>query len=344
MRCPLLSILALSLAVAPAPLPAGEAGDARLPLADGWSLQSSAQVAAKGDAVSTVGFVADGWHKARVPNTVVGALVEDGTYADPYFGMNLRKIPGTTYKIGERFTLIPTPDDSPFKPAWWYRTEFDVPAAAAGRPLWLHFDGINYRANIWVNGTQIAHATDVAGVFRRYEFDVTKLAQGGGEERGGGRRCSVPSPTTSPSCGSTGTRPPRTRTWACGATCTSRTAGRSRCATRTWSRKLDLPSLATRAADRHRGGEERHRPRRSPAWCAGPSRARGSRSPSPWRRGRRKLVRFTPADDERAHAEEPAGLVAVPDGIARAVHPRPRGRGGRRALRPAAGALRRPAR
>src|SRR5688572_15279921 len=180
MRCPLLSTLALALAAAAAPpLSADEAGDARMALAQGWSLQSSAQVSAKGDAVSTVGFGTAGWHKARVPNTVVGALVENGTYVDPYFGMNLRQIPGTTYKIGERFTLIPTPDDSPFKPAWWYRTEFELPAAKAGRPQFLHFDGINYRANIWVNGTQIANSKDVVGVFRRFEFDVTKLVKAG---------------------------------------------------------------------------------------------------------------------------------------------------------------------
>jgi exo-1,4-beta-D-glucosaminidase len=40
--------------------------------------------------------------------------------------------------------------------------------------VWLHFDGINYRANIWLNGARIATSRDVAGVFRRYEFDVTE--------------------------------------------------------------------------------------------------------------------------------------------------------------------------
>ncbi|MFS8070987.1 MAG: glycoside hydrolase family 2 protein, partial [Byssovorax sp.] len=168
---PVLAVLAI------APVVAAE--DGRLALRDGWAIQSAAKVPAKGEAISAAGFAPDGWHKARVPNTVVGALVEDGTYPDPYFGMNLRAIPGTTYKIGERFTLLPTPPESPFKPAWWYRTEIDIPASMTGRPLWLHFDGINYRANLWVNGTQIAKATDVAGVFRRYEFDVTRVAKPG---------------------------------------------------------------------------------------------------------------------------------------------------------------------
>jgi exo-1,4-beta-D-glucosaminidase len=179
MRCPLPSILVLSLA-ASGPLHAARADDARQPLAS-WHLQSSAQVAAKGDAISRVGYATDGWHKARVPNTVVGALVEGGAVPDPYFGMNLRKFPGMSYKIGERFTLIPTPSDSPFKLTWWYRTEFDLPAAKAGRPLRLHFDGINYRASIWMNGTRIATPANVAGVFRRYAFDVTKIARVGGK-------------------------------------------------------------------------------------------------------------------------------------------------------------------
>src|SRR5688572_73271 len=178
MRFPVSALLAAPLAAMAATTPS-PADDGRLALASGWSLQSSAKVAAKGDVLSRPGYDTAGWHGARVPSTVVGALVEDGTYPDPYFGMNLRKIPGTTYKIGERFTLIPTPADSPFKPSWWYRTEFEVPAAKSGRPLWLHFEGINYRANIWMNGTQIAGAQDVVGVFRRYEFDVTEVARPG---------------------------------------------------------------------------------------------------------------------------------------------------------------------
>src|SRR5262245_23013319 len=152
---------------------------ARLPLNTPWALQSSAKVARGGEALSQPGFETQGWHAAAVPNTVVGALVEDGTYPDPYFGMNLRSIPGTTYPIGERFTLLPMPTDSPFKPSWWYRTEFELPAGLADENIELHFDGINYRANIWVNGSRIASADEVAGAFRRYEFDVSRLARAG---------------------------------------------------------------------------------------------------------------------------------------------------------------------
>jgi exo-1,4-beta-D-glucosaminidase len=93
--------------------------------------------------------------------------------------MNLRSIPGTDYPIGKRFTLIPTPADSPFKPTWWYRTEFQAPRAPTGGAYWLRFEGINYRANVWLNGTRLAHEREVVGAFRRYEFDVTRLLRPG---------------------------------------------------------------------------------------------------------------------------------------------------------------------
>ena len=162
-----------------APRAVGDAPPERISLRTGWTLQSSAKVEAGGGSLSTPGYGARGWHAVAVPNTVAGALVENGTYKDPYFGMNLRALPGMDYPIGQRFTLLDTPKDSPFKPSWWYRTEFEVPAAHAGRSLALHFDGINYRANIWVNGQQIAKADEVAGVFRRYEFDVTRILRAG---------------------------------------------------------------------------------------------------------------------------------------------------------------------
>lgn len=104
---------------------------------------------------------------------MVAALVADGTYPDPDFGMNLRKIPGTGYPVGANFANLPMPKDSPFACSWWYRSEFAIPADFHGRTAWLHFDGINYRANIWINGKKVADAKQVAGSYRIYDFDVT---------------------------------------------------------------------------------------------------------------------------------------------------------------------------
>jgi exo-1,4-beta-D-glucosaminidase len=153
---------------------------ARVPLETGWFLQSSAKIRINGDAISRPGFATAAWHRIAVPNTVVGALVESGVIReDLYFGMTLRKLPGVSYPIGERFQLLPMPADSPYKPSWWYRTEFDLPRQPGRERTALHFNGINYRANIWLNGRRIARATDVAGAFRRYEFDVTNVIRAG---------------------------------------------------------------------------------------------------------------------------------------------------------------------
>jgi exo-1,4-beta-D-glucosaminidase len=57
--------------------------------------------------------------------------------------------------------------------------EFENPREFAGRESWLHFLGINYRANIWVNGKKLADRTDVAGPYRTYELNITKLLRNG---------------------------------------------------------------------------------------------------------------------------------------------------------------------
>jgi len=146
-----------------------------LTLSTGWAIQSACETKATGADISTPGFRTAGWHSATVPATVVAALVADNTYPDPYFGMNLRSIQGTTYPIGKNFAELPLPKDSPFRCSWWYRTEFRAPEDFRGRRVWLHFKGINYRANIWVNGQRLATSKEVAGMYRRYEFDVTSM-------------------------------------------------------------------------------------------------------------------------------------------------------------------------
>jgi exo-1,4-beta-D-glucosaminidase len=155
-------------------LPAFASDMPLLPLREGWMLQSSARVTEKGDALSTVKFSPEGWYSATLPATVLAVLVNHQVYPDPNFGMNLRLIPGTTYPIGANFSNLPMPDDSPFRVPWWYRTEFSLPSSYRGKHIWLNFGGINYRANIWLNGRQLAAADQVAGMWRLWEFDVTE--------------------------------------------------------------------------------------------------------------------------------------------------------------------------
>jgi exo-1,4-beta-D-glucosaminidase len=153
----------------------------KLPLREHWALQSSAKVDAKGEIISTAAFVPNGWHDATVPTTVVAALVKDKSLPDPFFATNLRQFPGVTYPIGANFSNIAMQPDSPYAVSWWYRNKFDAPASYAERTVWLNFKGINYRANIWLNGKQIANSNDVAGAWRTYEFNVTEALKPGAE-------------------------------------------------------------------------------------------------------------------------------------------------------------------
>jgi exo-1,4-beta-D-glucosaminidase len=148
-------------------------------LRQGWEIQSSAKINKPGGVISTAGFAPKDWYPAAAPTTVLAALVADHAYPDPYFGTNLRSIPGTNYPIGANFSNIAMPADSPFRAPWWYRTEFRLPGSYQGKNLWLHFDGINYRADVWLNGVQVASSDKMAGMWRLFEFNVTKAARPG---------------------------------------------------------------------------------------------------------------------------------------------------------------------
>jgi exo-1,4-beta-D-glucosaminidase len=155
--------------------------ETHIALHEGWSLQTSAKVNAKGEVLSTPRFTPKGWYDVTVPTTVVAALVKNKTLPDPFFGMNLRQFPGVSYPIGGNFANIAMPPDSPYAVSWWYRKSFILPAVEKGKSIWLNFKGINYRANIWLNGKPIANSDNVAGAWRTYEFNITDAAHAGSE-------------------------------------------------------------------------------------------------------------------------------------------------------------------
>jgi exo-1,4-beta-D-glucosaminidase len=153
-------------------LGAAPASSASVALRTGWKVQSGCVAKSSGDHISLPDYRTSGWIDATVPGTVLGAQVAAGVFPDPFFGMNLRKIPGMDYPVGKIFGYLPMSDKSPYHCSWWYRTEFASPTTPP-RTTWLHFDGINYRANIWLNGRQIAGSDQIAGAFRSYDFDTS---------------------------------------------------------------------------------------------------------------------------------------------------------------------------
>lgn len=134
-------------------------------LSDNWSIISSKMTDLDGAALTrSKDFDVSKWVKTKVPTTVMGALVEAGVIKDPFFGKNLENIPKTD-----------------FQDSWWFRTTFDLngfnPDNEVAR---LILDGINYRANIWINGTKVASQDSVYGTFRRFDLNISKFVKAKG--------------------------------------------------------------------------------------------------------------------------------------------------------------------
>jgi hypothetical protein len=122
----------------PKPSPAARA-DGRLDLAGGaWRLQRDSQVKAAGDVLSKPGYADTDWLVATVPGTVLTSFLNVGAIPDPNFGNNQNMI-----------------SDSYFYADFWYRNEFVAAPAAPGKHVWLNFDGINWKADIFLNGTKL---------------------------------------------------------------------------------------------------------------------------------------------------------------------------------------------
>lgn len=119
----------------------------------GWRLAEAPGVKADGATISRRGYDARSWYAATVPGTVLTTLVDRGVYPDPAFGLNNMAIP-------ERLA----------RQDYWYRTEFDAPADIGGKHLALLFKGVNYAAEIWLNGERLG---TMKGAFIRGRFDVT---------------------------------------------------------------------------------------------------------------------------------------------------------------------------
>lgn len=146
---------------APAPIRPVAAQD--LELSDGWSLHSGEGLRVDGAALSSPGYDDSGWVPIRrMPGTVLGILQDAGVYPNLYYGKNL---------------LTEVPQDL-YRQDWWYRTTFAAPAGLT--TYLLSFPGINYRADIWLNGHRVADARRIVGMYTRHDLDVTPWIAAGG--------------------------------------------------------------------------------------------------------------------------------------------------------------------
>jgi Beta-galactosidase/beta-glucuronidase len=125
------------------------------------------------------------WFPVTVPSTVLMGLVQNHIYPDPHIGMNNMLIPDASDSFNrayhlEQYSYLPH-EPNPWKKPYWYRTHFFVPAKDKGKFFQLIFKGINYRADVWLNGYQISDSSKMAGMFAEYSLEATDHIKAGAE-------------------------------------------------------------------------------------------------------------------------------------------------------------------
>ena len=127
-----------------------------LSMNSGWTIFSSEKTTSNGDVISKPGFNLKDSYKTDIPKTILAALVENGMYKNPYFGSNLDKIPVEQ-----------------FQHPWWYRKEFNITEVNRNIHYQLTFEGVNYKADLWLNGKKTEGKDKIEGPFGIFTFDVT---------------------------------------------------------------------------------------------------------------------------------------------------------------------------
>ncbi len=151
------------------PLPA-PAADGSQPLTGGnWRIARAQQVSAEGPALSQPDFDDSAWLPATVPGTALVSFLNTGAIPDPDFDDN-------QFQISEAY----------FTADFWYRDRFPVAEEQRGRRVYLDFDAVNWKADVFFNGTFLANenpqrAHSIEGAFIRSRFDITDLVRFGAE-------------------------------------------------------------------------------------------------------------------------------------------------------------------
>lgn len=124
-----------------------------------WRVMRASEVRADGAMISRAGFDARKWIVATVPGTVLTSYANVGAVLDQNYDDNI-------YQTSESF----------FNSNFWYRRDFDIPVTMPGKHIFLNLDGINWKAQVWVNGRK---AGRVEGAFMRGNIDITSLVHSG---------------------------------------------------------------------------------------------------------------------------------------------------------------------
>ena len=124
-----------------------------------WYARKANEVKMDGNRLRAAPLDKTGRFPARVPGTVLTTLLENHMYPAPEFGLNNNLIPDI-HEVGNDFYT------------YWFTRQFTINNLPEGRNVWLNFRGINYKAEIFLNGKRINRNTH-EGMFLRKTFNIT---------------------------------------------------------------------------------------------------------------------------------------------------------------------------
>lgn len=133
-------------------------------LHEGWYARNVREIGEDGNRLTAKPFESTGWMKAKVPGTVLTTLLENKIYPAPEFGLNNQLIPDI-YQVGRDFYT------------YWFVCPFTMDTLQLGQHAWLNFRGINYKAEIYLNGKRV-NASTHEGMFLRQSYDITPYLKG----------------------------------------------------------------------------------------------------------------------------------------------------------------------
>jgi hypothetical protein len=134
----------------------GLAEDGNLYLDGGWKLQNDAFVEQEGKVLASNSYQPEKWLNAVVPGTVLKTYTENGAVPDITYADN-------QLQISEFIT----------QSKYWYRKEFTIPEDLKNKDkIWLNFEGINYLADVYLNGEFVRQ---IDRCFLRHRLDISDM-------------------------------------------------------------------------------------------------------------------------------------------------------------------------
>jgi mannosylglycoprotein endo-beta-mannosidase len=145
------------------------AAQQRYELNTGWQGMPIAKVPVPGAQLSQPGYALTGWLPAVVPGTVLTSQLANKQVPDPFFGMNNERIPDI-YKTGRDYYT------------YWFVKDFQEAPATGDEQVWLHFRGVNYSCDVFLNGQKLNQQTH-HGMFLRQTYNITPYLAKDGRNR-----------------------------------------------------------------------------------------------------------------------------------------------------------------